>query len=690
MPAPKVVWGIDVGQVAIKALKLRALDDRIEILDYAYIEHEKILSQPDVQRDLILQHSLERLFREHEVSGVPVAIGVPGRQTLARFTRLPPVQEKKIPDIVRYEAAQQIPFDLDEVIWDYQVFTRHDKGPAEVEVGIFAMKRELVREHLTRFTQAGIEPAIVQANPLALCNACLYDGLVPQDDPKQATVLLDIGADATDLVIVAGPSLWARTVPIGGNHFTETLVQSFKLSFSKAENLKRTAQLSKYAPQIFRAMRPVFQDLAGEVQRTLGFYGSTRRDVRIARVIALGNAFKMPGLQKFLQQNLGVEVVRPPNFNRLTPPATSKATDLLENLLSFGVAYGLGVQGLVREAPITTTLLPPEIIRQVVWRRKTPWFIGAAACLALAAGLVWVRYAMDRSALKEAVGDPDAPPPTVTYEQARSFLERPSTVTGPLRQQARTWLAVADAFQRELNAKKSERDRLKQQIERFLDLTAHNALWPKILNAIYSAIPAPPEPPADLAEYRERLRQAGLPRDQRREIYLEGLYSFYVPDIQQVMEALQNSPIVDPADPRVIQPQNLNIPPGTGGDRAGFLLILQLRTPFKDGPYLINQEVVEKLKAFTEAERQKGEDKAAERAGFYFDRPRLAAQKQLRWVEGPRRPTAGRRGSPPPQRGGSSGEEGLIDPVLEEPMTDDWICALVVGVGLGEPPPAPK
>ena len=49
-----------------------------------------------------------------------MAISVSGQSGLARFIKLPPVEAEKIPDIVRYEARQQIPFDLNDVIWDYQ------------------------------------------------------------------------------------------------------------------------------------------------------------------------------------------------------------------------------------------------------------------------------------------------------------------------------------------------------------------------------------------------------------------------------------------------------------------------------------------------------------------------------------------------------------------------------------------
>ncbi|MDO8628954.1 MAG: type IV pilus assembly protein PilM, partial [Phycisphaerales bacterium] len=393
MASTQAVWGIDVGRCALKAVKLRpAADGKVELAGFDYVEHAKILSQPDADRHALIGAALEKFLSHNDVSKDQVVVSVPGQHTLARFTKLPPVAPKRIPDIVRYEADQQIPFDMDEVIWDYQTFQQ--EGTPDIEVGIFAMKRELIREHLLHFEQAAIEPIGVQSGPLAVYNAAHFDGWLAND----TTVLLDIGAENTDLVVATKDTLWTRTVPIGGNRFTEALVKSFKLSFSKAENLKRTAAESKYARQIFQAMRPVFADLVQELQRSIGFYSSTHRDTHVDRVIGIGNAFQLPGLQKYLQQNLSMNVERPQTFRNALPSAVSNQEAFKEQFLSLFTAYGLALQGLDL-TKVTSNLLPTEIAKQVVWHKKRPAFAAAAACLVLAGGLVWFRQTSDMRAL---------------------------------------------------------------------------------------------------------------------------------------------------------------------------------------------------------------------------------------------------------------------------------------------------
>jgi len=100
-------------------------------------------------------------------------MSVPGHSAFARFAKLPPVEPKKIPDIVKFEAVQQIPFPIDQVEWDYQPFQSEDSP--DVEVGIFAITRERIMERLGVYEDVGITPDAVTLSPVAAYNALAYD-----------------------------------------------------------------------------------------------------------------------------------------------------------------------------------------------------------------------------------------------------------------------------------------------------------------------------------------------------------------------------------------------------------------------------------------------------------------------------------------------------------------------------------
>src|SRR5207302_8256095 len=294
---PVGVWGIDLGQCGLKAIRLVESDGQVTVSAFDFVEHPKILSQPDADPDQLTREALEKFLSRNQLKGDVVCISVPGQSGLARFVKLPPVEEKKISDIVRFEAKQQIPFNLDEVVWDYQKLgsgTVTDGFALETEIGLFAMKRDMVNRYLQHFKDVNVEVHYVQMAPLALCNFVAYDLLGKGSDAeeteetRECIVCLEIGTDNSNLVITdGGRIIWQRPIPIGGNHFTRALTKEMKLTFAKAEHLKRNAAKSADLKKILQALKQVLNDFVGEVQRSLGYFTNTHRNAQIQYMIGL-------------------------------------------------------------------------------------------------------------------------------------------------------------------------------------------------------------------------------------------------------------------------------------------------------------------------------------------------------------------------------------------------------------------
>lgn len=424
MAKPIGYWGIDIGQCALKAIRIELVDGKPTATAYDYIEHPKILSQPDADPDALTREALEKFLSRNPVGKDHVVIGIAGQSGLARFVKLPPVEEKKVAEIVKFEAKQQIPFPLDEVVWDYQKIGGGEAvgGFAmETEIGLFAMKRDVIAKHLAYYQAVNCDVHMVQMAPLALCNYATYDVLqkggpdgftgdgIPPDEKsesprgkKRCAVILDIGTDSSNLIITdAGKIIWQRPLPLGGSHFTKALVKEMKLTFAKAEHLKRNAAKSADLASILRALRPVLTDFVGEVQRSLGYFTNTHRDAHVAYMVGLGNAFRLPGLQKYLAEKLSLDVRKPSKVNRLYGDSVLNDSNFQENVLTFPIAIGLALQG-VGLARLTTNLLPTEIRTERLIRAKKPYAAAAAAALLLGSGAI----AFGFSAQYKAVTDP--------------------------------------------------------------------------------------------------------------------------------------------------------------------------------------------------------------------------------------------------------------------------------------------
>jgi len=603
MATARAAWGIDVGNRALKAIKLVRDANGLRVDDFDVIEHETVLSNAGDNKETFIQNALATFVQRHNVKKTPVAIGVSGQASFARFIKLPPVETKKIPEIVRFEAIQQIPFPLDDVEWSYQLFQQPDSP--DVEVGIFAMRKELVNQQIAYYTGVGLNVQQVQMNPLAVYNAIYHDEKV-----DGTTMIVDLGAENTDLVIAEGESVWLRSIPIGGNNFTEALVKSFKLNFAKAEDLKRNAATSKYARQIFQAMRPVFADLVAEIQRSIGFYASVHRDSRIRKIISLGGTFRLPGLQKYLQQNLQLDVERLDTLAAGAPADPKDAAAFQENILSMASAYGLAIQAM-DQAKITSSLLPSTIRRAKVWREKTKWFAAAAALFVVGTGVAfgsvyWHDQQYDAQSTERVKNN--------------TILTRANDLDGQ-------WAQI-----------ESSGDADRKQIVAIKELQKYRNVWPNLLADIYQSLPVP-QP-----EVAEGLKKGGpqgaalikkVPRGDRNVIKIEHIKSIFQADMAPILAdpqfrlhapALTGEQLLggeggeigstDGAAGSILTPGTDAAaggeapPPPEGAEGAapvaaapgtrGYVVTIRCTTPNAKGPELVDQSLIQRLESLTD------------------------------------------------------------------------------------------
>lgn len=394
--AGNACWGVEIGGGAIKALKLEMDGDGYKVLDFAVVNHVKVLSTPELDQEAAIRLALGTLASQHDLSGAHIAISFQGHQSFARFAKLPPVEPKKVPDIVKFEAVQQIPFPLEEVEWDYQTFVSPDSP--DVEVGIFAVTRQRIAERLRVLEDLGLTPDVATISPVAAYNALAVDLEFTEKTP--GTIIVDVGTMATDLVIAEAGRVWVRTFPIGGHQFTEAVAAQFKLTYSKAEKLKREAEQTKHTRHVFQAMRPVFSDLAQEIQRSIGFYESVHTDADLKRLIGLGSTFRLPGLRKYLKQQLGLDVYRLEQFKKVSVEGP-RAGEFQTASLNLATAYGLALQGL-DQASLKANLMPVPVLKSALWKKKVPVFGAAAGLAACAAGAMFIRPVLDKSAYDSA------------------------------------------------------------------------------------------------------------------------------------------------------------------------------------------------------------------------------------------------------------------------------------------------
>jgi type IV pilus assembly protein PilM len=269
--------------------------------------------------------------------------------------------------------------------------------------------------------------------------------------------------------------------------------------------------MSKYARQIFQAMRPVFTELVGEIQRSLGFYGTSNPNVKLSRIIAVGGGTKMRGLLKYLQQSLQMPVEKPDLFKRLALGTGVSAAKFHENVSDFGVVYGLALQGLGL-GRIASNLLPRHIARSMEWSEKSKYFTAAACMLLVVSILGLARTNLDR----------------ISYNSSENVR---------LRSEAQNVIDSVNEAERKLQAQKSRASASAAIIEKELAPFKYRDVIPLLYQEIISVLPNEKNNPEQKELYTafadgDVRKVMAVPRKDRKQIFLTNISAYFTNDIE--------------------------------------------------------------------------------------------------------------------------------------------------------------
>src|SRR5437762_12161752 len=148
----------------------------------------------EATREATILKALQGLLAEKAIKSKGVNVCAPGFHVFSKFVKLPPVDASKVTQIIEYEAKSNVPFPLEEVVWDYQILGSAPSG--ELEVLLVAIKADIV-EGLFRVTEAaGLHQLLADVSPAALYNAVRYTYGALED----WTTLLDIAAKTSNVL----------------------------------------------------------------------------------------------------------------------------------------------------------------------------------------------------------------------------------------------------------------------------------------------------------------------------------------------------------------------------------------------------------------------------------------------------------------------------------------------------------
>lgn len=379
---------LDIGSSAVRLCELTKTKTGFQLTKYLQRDLDLPPTAPEAERQDRIAELVDAMVKEAKIRARKTVFGVPGQSVFTRTRALPPVPEQKVPQIVRYEIQQQIPFSLDQIALDYQILSRTEAGGYEVLMA--AIKVDVVDKRLDIIKKAKRGVGVIDVSPIAAYNWLKTTGEF--GTKGDCVALIDFGASTTDIVVEReGQFRFTRSLNLGGNDITNAVSNTFGMTFQEAERLKRERGFAPTGdPQRDgkggEVIGQVLNRLVTEINRSFAYFRSQPGGGPVSRVVITGGGACLRNIIPYLQRQLNMEVrIAQPLTGLAIAPAAQAINEHPEQST---VALGLALRNCA-EVPISMNLIPPRIIEGARRRQQyVYWAASLAVVLAIFATII--------------------------------------------------------------------------------------------------------------------------------------------------------------------------------------------------------------------------------------------------------------------------------------------------------------
>jgi type IV pilus assembly protein PilM len=300
----KTSVGLDIGSGLIKVAVIDHSKKEPELVRVAVVP---LLADAIVEGEVmdpgIVAEAIQGALTSAGVKGRNVVTAVGGRDVIIKKIQIERVKEAQARELMRWEAEQHVPFDMESVELDFQILDPDADG-VEMSVLLVAAKRELIEAKMRILTDAGIDGGMVDVDAFALHNAFELN----HPNAMQGIVaLVNIGHEVTNINILdEGIPILTRDIALGTRRFREDLQRERGVSADEAQRLLQGYDRS---PHLDAVLEGRGEEIAVGIERAAAFLaGSSRNGGQVRAIYTCGGGSRIPGLTAVLADRLRLSV----------------------------------------------------------------------------------------------------------------------------------------------------------------------------------------------------------------------------------------------------------------------------------------------------------------------------------------------------------------------------------------------
>jgi len=296
----KITIGLDVGSGLVKAVVIDHSGPTPELAKVVITPlNDTAIVEGEVMDHGLVADAIRQTLAATGAKTKHVLAAVGGRDVIIKKIQMERVKEQQARELMRWEAEQHVPFDMDSVELDFQVLDPDGDG-LDMSVLLVAAKRELVEAKQALLVEAGASPSVIDVDAFALHNA--FEANYPE--AVDGTIaLLNIGNESTNLNILDdGVPILTRDLGVGTRRFREDLQRDYGISADDAEDLLRGYDRH---PMLDGVVALRGEEIAIGMERAATFIASSQRNFGAIRAVyACGGGSRVPGLLPWLSDRL--------------------------------------------------------------------------------------------------------------------------------------------------------------------------------------------------------------------------------------------------------------------------------------------------------------------------------------------------------------------------------------------------